>query len=260
MKTIFDDSIPCSLIVFKNDTSRTIKSEEQIAYARQSGLDFIPLKIRDGFAYSENQCSLRSFQRCRVSVTSHGGQVSIHADWDTNRDGTPRRGGQLWFNADKMGVLKANLVVSDLNRRVLVETYFAPNRQWEIVDRKIEEEVREEAIKGGFNKPQPKKTDSDEMAALKRQLDEAQQENRRLKDTKAVEPAKPAKAAKGSDPFGAKAREEIYAEKADVIDGLKKKYPQRWAFTPEFRKEIAPLIVQRREKLEREHANNNNDA
>lgn len=269
MNAFFDEHMPCSLVVFKNDTDRKIESHEQLVYARQAGLDFIMLKAAPGFG--KMKFSLRSFQRCTVEVSTSGGEVVIRKEWDTDRSGTPRRGGQLWFDRDKMGIYKAPLLDSERNRETLARVYFAPNRQWVIMDPETDRTIRQQAIDNGYDKPSRAvdvkavvRGQEDELLKLRLERDKFAAEKKALEDRLALAledkpseaPSKASGLAIDAEMMGLlkeEARRQIYVENAELVAELKSKKKVGWAFTPEYRAQITPLITERLERLKREY-------
>jgi hypothetical protein len=283
----FDETMPCSLVVFKNDTDRKIEPHEQLLYARQAGLDFIMLKAAKGVGGMK--FSLRSFQRCTVEVSTSRGEVIIRKEWDSTRDGSPRRGGQLWFDRDKMGIYKAPLLDSEMNRDVLASVYFAHNRPWDIIDPEMDRTIRQLAIDNGYDKAQrPVDVQSvvrgqeDENLRLRREIDRLAAEKKELADRVAIlgsgaAPERPAEQpakrigrppkdkglrtpkaplsieAQEMKNLKDKARRQVYEENPEIVARLRDTHKSAWAFSPEYQEKLSPLITERLERFKREH-------
>lgn len=245
----------CSLLTIV--PSRKVSSEKLMEFARVAGLGFI--RLRHIRRIADFPFSVRSFQSAKIIMTkANNGGLSYDYKLSKDENGADCSGLMpLVFEPDPTtNILYADLIDTPFNRKKLVVNYYN-NAQWEIVDPKVEEEIKNLADEHEKTLDQ-KPTKDEEIDRLRKQIEELTSKNTKKEEAPVSEELKVEKDSTVQidvKKVKEEVKKEIYEEKADLINSLKEKKKQGWAFTSEYKNEILPLIDERvKQRLEEVNA------
>jgi len=246
----------------KRVTDETIKQ-----HADACGIKFIILQHENGFG--GGQIPVNGFQHFEIIVTENRGKKIFKKIPSKDPEGNDCNGNRsLVFDPDPVtGELLAYLPDTEFNRKKLAHCYYH-GAQWTIKDLKIDEDIRKMADE--IEKTlAPTVTEKDVIVDLASQNEEKDKRIAELEAKLALkEKAETVVAEKVEtddrkewEKYGitqskyltikSESRQEVYKEKSEIVDRLKKDNPKGWFSSNEYSEKVLPSVKQRlKEKLD----------
>lgn len=245
----------CNLITIPK-TKKKPKSDETMKFATLAGIEFIELHHAQGT--SELSYTYKGFQGAQVFQNSKAAPgersfIALHTKHPITQEDCAHGNGIIFDPEEFTELLSAQIPDTPFNRMVLAKNYFTPTGRRCVfpVDKTIDDEIKELAIKNGFDKIDHKspaevlKEAQEKMAAQEAEIIRLKKEREETKELAQAVQLTSMDEAKLRD----EATEEIHKEHKDLLRTLKDRSPKGFLMTKEYKTVIQPEINKRmREK------------